>query len=72
MCGVYRLSRCIGEQWPFPIPGINDLQECQPREDIVDVSAFGPKKGKEAHYNKYVSEFSPDGLLHLVKVIRYF
>ena len=65
---VCRISRCTGEMWPLPLPGINDLPECLPRQDIVDVSAFGPSRGKEAHYNKYVSEYSPDGLLHLVKV----
>jgi len=64
---VCRISQCTGQQWPFPIPGINDREECQPREDIVDISTFGPKRGNEKIYNRYVSEFSPDGLLHIVK-----
>ena len=65
---VCRISQCTGQQWPFPIPGINDREECQARQDIVDISTFGPKRGNEKIYNKYVSEFSPDGLLHIVKV----
>ena len=65
---VCRISQCTGQQWPFPIPGINDREECQARQDIVDISTFGPKRGNEKIYNKYVSEFSPDGLVHIVKV----
>ena len=34
----------------------------------MDISTFGPKRGNEKIYNKYVSEFSPDGLVHIVKV----
>ena len=65
---VCRLSKCLGEQWPFPLPGINDLEECQPRQDIMDMTSRGPIKGKEAQYNKYASEFSPDSITNLVKV----
>ena len=65
---VCRISQCTGQQWPFPIPGINDREECQARQDIVDISTFGPKRGNEKIYNKYVSEFSPDGIVHIVKV----
>ena len=67
---ICRLSKCVREQWPFPMPGINDLEECQPRKDIMDVTTRGPIKGKEAQYNKYASEFSPDSIINLVKVSR--
>ena len=50
------------------MPGINDLEECQPRKDIMDVTTRGPIKGKEAQYNKYASEFSSDSITNLVKV----
>ena len=65
---VCRLSKCLREQWPFPIPGINDLEECKPRTDIVDATTRGPIRGKEAQYSKYASEFSPDSIISLVKV----
>ena len=52
------------------MPGINDLEECQPRKDIMDVTTRGPIKGKEAQYNKYASEFSADSITNLVKVRR--
>ena len=35
---VCRISKCLGEVWPFPLPGINDLEECKPRTDIVDIT----------------------------------
>jgi len=64
---ICRLSKCLRQQWPFPMPGINDLEECQPRQDIMDMTSRGPIKGKEAQYNKYASEFSPDSITNLVK-----
>jgi hypothetical protein len=64
---ICRLSKCLGEQWPFPIPGINDLEECQPRQDIIDVTIRAPKKGFEEQYNKYASQFSPDSITNLLK-----
>ena len=36
---VCRISKCLGEVWPFPLPGINDLEECKPRKDIVDITS---------------------------------
>ena len=65
---VCRISKCLREQWPIPLPGINDLEECQPRKDIVDATTRGPIKGKEAQYSKYASEFSPDSIINVVKV----
>ena len=67
---VCRISKCVREAWPFPLPGINDLEECQPRTDIVDATTRGPIRGKEAQYNKYASEFSPDSIINIVKVRR--
>ena len=41
---VCRISKCLGEVWPFPLPGINDLEECKPRTDIVDITTRWTKK----------------------------
>ena len=65
---VCRVSKCLGEAWPFPIPGINDLEECQPRTDIMDITTRGPARGKENLYSKYTSKFSPDSVTHIIQV----
>ena len=65
---VCRISKCTGQAWPFPIPGINDLEECQPRTDIVDFTTRGPARGKEMLYSKYTSKFSPDSVTHIIQV----
>ena len=65
---VCRLSKCLGEQWPFPLPGINDLEECQARTDIMDVTTRGPVRGKEEIYSKYTSVYSPESVASLIKV----
>jgi len=64
---ICRLSKCLGEVWPFPLPGINDLQECQPRTDIMDITTRGPAKGKEKQYSKYTSKYSPDSVTHIIQ-----
>ena len=35
-----------------PIPGVNDLPECQSRVDVMDVTIRGPTAGMEAIYGK--------------------
>ena len=65
---VCRISKCTGQPWPAPIPGINDLAECQPRTDIVDFTTRGPARGKEREYSKYTSKFSPDSVTHIIQV----
>ena len=65
---VCRISKCTGAAWPFPIPGINDLEECQARTDFVDFTTRGPARGKEAAYSKYTSKFSPDSVTHIIQV----
>ena len=64
---VCRISKCTGQAWPFPIPGINDLEECQPRTDIMDITTRGPARGKENLYSKYTSKFSPDSVTHIIQ-----
>jgi len=64
---VCRISKCTGQPWPFPISGINDLAECQPRTDIVDFTTRGPARGKEREYSKYTSKFSPDSVTHIIQ-----
>jgi len=64
---VCRISKCTGQAWPFPIPGINDLEECLPRTDIVDFTTRGPAKGQEDVYTRYTSKFSPDSVTHIIQ-----
>merc|ERR1712079_71233 len=64
---VCRISKCTGTAWPFPIPGINDLDECQPRTDIMDVTTRGPARGKKEQYSKYTSKYSPDSVTHIIQ-----
>ena len=65
---VCRLSRCLGEPWPRPLPGINDAAECQPRTDIMDITTRGPAAGSVDTYTKYTSKFSPDSVTHIIQV----
>ena len=65
---VCRLSKCLGEQWPFPLPGINDLEECRARTDIMDITSRGPRRGMEETYSKYSSVFSPDSVSAIIAV----
>ena len=69
---VCRLSKCVGEQWPFPLPGINDLEECQPRTDYMDITSRGPKRGMEETYSKYSSVFSPDSVSSIIAVSGFY
>merc|ERR1712079_89560 len=48
-------------------PGINDLDECQPRTDIMDVTTRGPARGKKEQYSKYTSKYSPDSVTHIIQ-----
>jgi len=62
-----RFSKCTGESVPFLIPGLNDKKECQPRVDVMDVTLRGPVRGMEVTYNKYVSLYSPDSFINLIR-----
>jgi len=57
-----RQSRCVRKAFPFPIPGVNTMPECQAREDIVDFTLVGPKVAKWKEYAKYRSLFSLDSV----------
>ena len=43
--------------------GINDLPECQPSTEIIDITVRGPKISKRKDYAKYTSIYSPDSFI---------
>ena len=57
-----RVSRCAREPFPFTIPGVNDMAECQPRSDVQDITIIGPKLAKRKIYSKYRSLLSLDSV----------
>ena len=64
-----RISRCTREAFPFPMPGVNDLAECQPDMTITDMTIVTPKANKRREYMKWRSLASLDsvqsGILNL-------
>jgi len=64
-----RNSRCLGFPFPTgqPIPGVNDLPECQSRKDVMDVTIRGPTAGMEAIYGKYTSLYYPNSFINLIR-----
>ena len=50
-----------------PIPGVNDLPECQSRVDVMDVTIRGPTAGMEAIYGKYTSLYYPNSFINLIR-----
>ena len=62
-------SRCLGFPFPTgqPIPGVNDLPECQSRKDVMDVTIRGPTAGMEAIYGKYTSLYYPNSFINLIR-----
>jgi len=64
---VCRVSKCTREAFPFPIPGVNDLEECKPRETIVDLTLVGPRINKWKEYAKYRSLLSLDSITSEIK-----
>ena len=62
-----RFSKCTKSAWPFPIPGVNDLPECQPRQDIMDITVRGPQLDKLKEYSKYTSAYSLDSVTHVIQ-----
>jgi len=64
MCWV---TKCIKEPLPKPIPGVNDLEECQSRTDIQGVYVDGPVLSKVKEYAKYRSLLSLDSVTHQIK-----
>merc|ERR1711997_1341446 len=50
---ICRVSKCTREAFPFPIPGVNDREECHPRETIQDLTLVGPRLSKWKEYAKY-------------------
>ena len=59
---VCRISKCSKSDFPFPIPGVNDLPECQARQDIFDITVRGPKLDMVKEYSKYTSIYSLDSV----------
>merc|ERR1712226_219319 len=64
---VCRVSKCTREAFPFPIPGVNDLEECKPRETIQDITFVGPRISKWKEYAKYRSLLSLDSITSEIK-----
>merc|ERR1712088_321783 len=64
---VCRVSKCTREAFPFPIPGVNDLEECKPRENIQDLTLVGPRISKWKEYAKYRSLLSLDSITSEIK-----
>merc|ERR1711971_829670 len=64
---ICRVSKCTREPFPFPMPGVNDLEECQPRETIQDLTVVGPRISKWKEYAKYRSLLSLDSITSEIK-----
>jgi len=63
-----RITKCTKSASPFPVvPGVNDLPECQPREDIMDITVRGPQLDKLKEYSKYTSKYSLDSVTHILQ-----
>ena len=64
---ICRVTKCTREPFPFPIPGVNDLEECQGSEEVLDITVVGPKLSKWKEYAKYRSLLSLDSITSAVK-----
>merc|ERR1711899_561361 len=64
---ICRISLCVREQWPFPIPGVNDLPECKPREAVMDITVDSPNLEERDLYAYWHSPFSPYSVLAAIK-----
>ena len=63
---ICEVSRCLGEAWPFPITGVNDLPHCISSQEVVDVTIRGPKMDSLAAYGAIMSLASPDSLMNTI------
>merc|ERR1712226_620089 len=66
---ICRVSKCTKEAFPFPIPGVNDREECQPRETMQDLTVAGPKISHWKEYSKYRSLLSLDSIQSEIKAL---
>ena len=64
---ICRVTKCTREPFPFPIPGVNDLEECQGRKEVLDITVVGPRLSKWKEYAKYRSLFSLDSITSEIK-----
>ena len=55
-----KFTRCQGEPFPAPIPGVNDGTACQQSQQLVDTTIRGPAVGKEEDFYRALSPFFPD------------
>merc|ERR1719210_58556 len=55
---ICRISLCVREQWPFPMPGVNDLPECKSREAVMDITVDSPNLEERDLYAYWHSPFS--------------
>ena len=66
---ICRVSKCTREAFPFPIPGVNDREECQARETMQDLTVAGPKISHWKEYSKYRSLLSLDSIQSEIKAL---
>merc|ERR1712088_554108 len=64
---ICRVTKCTREPFPFPIPGVNDLEECQGRKEVMDITVVGPRLRKWKEYAKYRSLLSLDSITSEIK-----
>ena len=62
-----RFTKCTRTAFPFPIPGVNDLPDCQPRQDIMDITVKGPQLERLDDYGKYISVYSVESGLFAIQ-----
>ena len=55
-----KFTRCQGEPFPAPIPGVNDGTACQQSQQLVDTTIRGPAEGKVEDFYRALSPFFPD------------
>merc|ERR1712066_280055 len=66
---ICRVSKCTREAFPFPIPGVNDREECRARETMQDLTVAGPKISHWKEYSKYRSLLSLDSIQSEIKAL---
>jgi len=62
-----RFTKCTKNPFPVLLPDVNDLEECQPRTDIIDMTILGPKLAKRKEYAKYRSTLSLDSVTSQIR-----
>ena len=50
-----KFTRCMGEPFPAPLPGVNDLPACQQEDKVLDITFRGPSAGNEEAFYRVFS-----------------